>query len=166
MKKNVKGKTLGRDAEHRRSLLRNLTVSLIEHGKVETTVAKAKYVRPFAEKLVTKAKKGKLGLLKKKLVNEKAIRKLIDEIAKEYKDRPGGYTRIVKLGRRDGDNSMMARIEWVKEEKEEKPEKPEKKEEPKEEETKEEVEEEKVEEGTEEPEEEEEVEEEKEKEDE
>ena len=108
MKKNVKGKTLGRNAEHRKSLLRNLTISLIEHGEVKTTVSKAKYARPFIEKLVTRAKKGKLQLVKKRLVNEKAVRKLMGEIAERFK----GYNRIVKLGRRDGDNTMMARIEW------------------------------------------------------
>lgn len=115
MKKNVKGKKLGRDTAHRKALLRNLTVSLIEHGKVETTVSKAKYARPFIEKTVTAAKKGKLRLVKKKLANKNATRKLMDELVARFKNRDGGYTRIVKLGRRDGDNAMMAKIEWSEE---------------------------------------------------
>ena len=116
MRHNVSGKKLGRDMAHRKALLKNLSTSLVEHGSIETTLVKAKYVRPFVEKLVTKAKKGDqhaVRLLRKGLTTEAMIRKMITEIAPQFLSRPGGYTRIKKLGRRAGDNAPMARIEWV-----------------------------------------------------
>lgn len=116
MRHNVAGKKLGRDAEHRKALKRNLAISLIEYGSIETTVQKAKYAKPFIEKLVTRAKKDDLHairVLKKKLDNEDAVRKLVEVIGPKFAKRKGGYTRIVKMGFRDGDKAEMARIEWV-----------------------------------------------------
>ena len=116
MRHNKVGKRLGRDAAHRKALKRNLSISLIEHGSIETTLPKAKFVRPFVERLVTKAKDGDLHairVLKKKLDNEIAVQKLIDVIGPKFNDRKGGYTRIIKGGYRDGDKAEMARIEWV-----------------------------------------------------
>ena len=129
MRHRVVKKTLGRDKEHRRALYSNLSQSLITHGKVNTTLAKAKAVRPYVEKLITKAikankSKNKLVTfntvknLRKYLYSEDVIRKLIEEVAPKYANRPGGYTRIVKTGERDGDKAPMARIELVKEKKE------------------------------------------------
>ena len=125
MRHRVVKKTLGRDKEHRKALYANLSESLITHGKINTTLAKAKAVRPYVEKLITKAikaskSKNKLVTfntvknLRKYLYSEDVIRKLIEEIAPKYIGRPGGYTRIVKTGERDGDRAPMARIELVK----------------------------------------------------
>ena len=117
MRHRVVGKRLGRDAAHRKALLRNLSDSLITHGSVTTTLAKAKYVRPYVEKLVTKAKKDSsfngVKKVKAKLMTDAAIRKLFSDVAKVFADRNGGYTRIIKLPERVGDNAKMARIEFV-----------------------------------------------------
>jgi large subunit ribosomal protein L17 len=112
---------LGRRADHRDSLLANLACSLIEHSRIKTTVAKAKALRPFVEKLVTKARlntvharrlvAGKLG--PNSLRVEKVVRKLFGDIAPLNATRPGGYTRIVKLGPRQSDAAPMAFIEFV-----------------------------------------------------
>ncbi len=108
---------LGRRQDHRDALLSNLAVSLIEHGRIKTTVAKAKAVRPFVEKLVTKAKAGSLHARRMALAdlrhNEGAVAKLFAEIGPLNAERKGGYTRIVKLGQRRSDASEMAFIEWV-----------------------------------------------------
>lgn len=108
---------LGRTQGHRNALLANLAVSLIEHGQIKTTVAKAKAVRPVIEKLVTKAKKGTLHSRRMALAdlrhNEGAVRKLFTEIGPLNAERKGGYTRIVKLGMRRSDAAEMAIIEWV-----------------------------------------------------
>ena len=113
-KKTVK---LGRTQGHRNALLANLAVSLIEHGQIKTTVAKAKAVRPVVEKLVTKAKTGTLHARRMALAdlrhNEVAVRKLFTEIGPLNAARKGGYTRIVKLGMRRSDAAEMAIIEWV-----------------------------------------------------
>ena len=113
-KKTVK---LGRTQGHRNALLSNLAVSLIDHGQIKTTVAKAKAVRPFVEKLVTKAKTGTLHARRMALAdlrhNEIAVRKLFTEIGPLNAERKGGYTRIVKLGMRRSDAAEMAIIEWV-----------------------------------------------------
>lgn len=123
MRHNVKTKTLGRTAAHRRALLRNLADSLILHEKIETTLTKAKYVRPYVEQLVTKAKKDKgfntVKYLKTKLVSEEAVRKLLEEVSPRFLERMGGYTRVVKTRNRDGDNSVMARIEFTEKKKKE-----------------------------------------------
>lgn len=129
MRHNVFGKKLGRDKDHRKALLRNLSASLILNGKIETTLDKAKFVRPYVEKLVTKAKKGtysSVPSLRKDLPSKQALRALFSDVAPGFSLRLGGYTRIIKLGNRLGDNASMARIEWVedmkkvKEEKEKK----------------------------------------------
>ncbi len=108
---------LGRTQGHRDALLSNLAVSLIDHGRIKTTIAKAKAVRPFVEKLVTKAKVGTLHARRMALAdlrhNEDAVTKLFKEIGPLNAERKGGYTRITKLGQRRSDASEMAIIEWV-----------------------------------------------------
>jgi large subunit ribosomal protein L17 len=112
-KKTIK---LGRTAEHRKALLANQVCSLIEHQRIKTTLAKAKAVRPLAEKMVTLGKNGSLharrtalGTLRQK----SAVKKLFGEIAPRSTNRNGGYTRIVRLGQRKSDSASMAFIEWV-----------------------------------------------------
>lgn len=107
---------LGRTGSHRDAMLANMAVSLIKSGRIKTTLAKAKALRPFAEKLVTLGKKG--GVHQRRLafarIRERdAVEKLFDEIAKKSASRNGGYTRIVKLGFRVGDAAPEAFIEWV-----------------------------------------------------
>jgi large subunit ribosomal protein L17 len=112
-KKRIK---LGRTAEHRKALLANQVCSLIEHTRIKTTLAKAKAVRPLAEKMVTLGKKGSLHARRTAfatLRQKDAVKKLFDDIAPRSTDRNGGYTRIVKLGRRKSDSALMAFIEWV-----------------------------------------------------
>ena len=108
---------LGRSQAHRDALIANQAVSLIEHNRIKTTLAKAKAVRPFAEKLVTIAKKKTLHARRTALAilrhNEGAVRKLFAEIAERSADRKGGYTRIIKLGQRKSDAAPMAFLEWV-----------------------------------------------------
>ncbi|RME95096.1 MAG: 50S ribosomal protein L17 [Verrucomicrobia bacterium] len=114
-KRNAK---LGRKGEHRNAMLANLVCSLIVHRRVTTTLAKAKAARPLAEKMVTLAKKGTLHhrrLAAARLHQEDAVRILFHEIAPLHQNRPGGYTRIVKLGQRRGDAAPMAILEWVEE---------------------------------------------------
>ena len=102
---------------HRDALLANQVVSLIEHSRIKTTLAKAKAVRPFAEKLVTLGKKNTLHARRTALSylrhNEGAVHRLFDEVAPRAAERKGGYTRIVKLGQRTSDSAPMALIEWV-----------------------------------------------------
>jgi len=112
-KKTVK---LGRTSAHRDALLANQVCSLIEHSRIKTTLAKAKAVRPVAEKLVTLGKRGDLHarrLAAGKLGQKEAVKKLFAEIAPRAADRKGGYTRIIKLGPRQSDSAPMAYIEWV-----------------------------------------------------
>ena len=112
-KKTIK---LGRTAAHRRALLANQVCSLIAHQRVKTTLAKAKAVRPLAEKMVTFGKNGSLHARRMALSmlrQKDAVKKLFDEIAPRSADRNGGYTRIVKLGQRKSDSASMAFIEWV-----------------------------------------------------
>ncbi|MGI8435912.1 MAG: 50S ribosomal protein L17 [Chthoniobacterales bacterium] len=112
-KKTVK---LGRTAEHRKALLANQVCSLIEHQRIKTTLAKAKAVRPLAEKMVTLGKKGSLHARRTALAvlrQKDAVKKLFDDIAPRAADRKGGYTRIVKLGARKSDSAPVAFIEWV-----------------------------------------------------
>ncbi len=101
---------------HRRSLVSNLACSLIEHGRIRTTKAKAKAIRPIAEKLVTLAKRNDVHARRmafRFLSNKKSVKRLFDVVAPAVGDRPGGYTRITKLGARMTDSAEMAIIEWV-----------------------------------------------------
>jgi len=112
-KKTVK---LGRTAEHRKALLANQVCSLIEHSRIKTTLAKAKAVRPFAEKMLTLGKNGTLHDRRNAIsyLHQTAmVKKLFEEIAPRSASRKGGYTRIIKLGRRASDSAEMAFIEWV-----------------------------------------------------
>lgn len=124
MRHRVVGKKLNRDKDHREALLKNLASSLLINGKIETTLAKAKFVKPFVEKLITKAKDNSfnsLRLLRSRLGNEIALEKLFTEIAPTFKERNGGYTRIQRVGKiRKGDNSELATIELISETKTEK----------------------------------------------
>ena len=110
------GRKLGRDASHRRALYANLAGSLITHGRIETTEAKAKAVRPYAEKLITLGKRGDLHarrLAMAELRSNDVVHKLFSDVAPRFAERPGGYTRIVKLGPRQGDAADMALLELV-----------------------------------------------------
>ncbi|UQA94718.1 50S ribosomal protein L17 [Streptomyces halobius] len=116
MPKPSKGARLGGSPAHERAMLRNLATSLFEHGRITTTEAKARRLRPYAERLVTKAKKGDLHNRRQvmQLVSDKSVvHTLFTEIAPRFAERPGGYTRITKIGNRRGDNAPMAVIELV-----------------------------------------------------
>ncbi len=111
-----KGKRFGGSAGHQRLMLANLVSSLVAAEGIVTTEAKAKALRPVAEKMITKARKGGLHNHRQVLSylgDQEVAAKLMDEIGPRYADRPGGYTRILKLGPRPGDNAPMARIELV-----------------------------------------------------
>ncbi len=113
-----KGKRLGGSAAHQRLILANLVTALFEHGRITTTEAKARMLRPFAEKLITKAKRGDLHNRREvlKTIRDKGVvHVLFTEIAPTFAERPGGYTRITKIGPRKGDNAPMAVIELVTE---------------------------------------------------
>ncbi|MFC5749142.1 50S ribosomal protein L17 [Actinomadura rugatobispora] len=118
MPQPTKGARLGGSAAHQRLILANLATSLFEHGRVTTTEAKARRVRPLAEKLITKAKKGDLHNRRQvaQVIRDKGVvHELFTEIAPRFENRPGGYTRITKIGPRKGDNAPMAVIELVQE---------------------------------------------------
>ena len=107
---------LKRSASHRRSLLANLACSLIDHGKIKTTLGKAKALRPVAEKLITLAKRDDLHSRRQAIAflhQKETVKKLFAEVAPASKDRQGGYCRITKLGPRTSDAAPMAIIEWV-----------------------------------------------------
>jgi len=107
---------LGRATDHRIAMLRGLVTSVLEHGRIETTEAKAKEVRSMTEKMITLGKEGSLHSRRQALAyitKEDVVKKLFDEIAPKYADRQGGYTRIVKIGPRRGDAAPMAIIELV-----------------------------------------------------
>jgi large subunit ribosomal protein L17 len=112
-KKTIK---LGRTAEHRRALLANQVCALIQHQRIKTTLAKAKAVRPLAERMVTLGKNGSIHARRTALAvlrQKGAVKKLFDDISQRSAERNGGYTRIVKLGARKSDSARMAFIEWV-----------------------------------------------------
>ncbi len=109
-------KTFGRDKDGREALMRNLIVSLVEHERIQTTLSKAKELRRHAERAVTIGKRATPAArmaLQKRVTNKKAIAKLLKDLSSRFKDRKGGYTRIIKLGPRAGDGAAMALIEWV-----------------------------------------------------
>jgi large subunit ribosomal protein L17 len=111
-----KGKKLGRDSAHRKALYSNLTGALIEHGRIKTTVAKAKAVKPIAEKMITLGRKGDLAARRQALAylrSQEVVHQLFAEVAPRFADRPGGYLRIVKLGPRYGDAAEMVYLELV-----------------------------------------------------
>jgi len=113
---DVRQRKLGRTASHRRALFRSLVTSLVLQGRIETTEAKAKAIRPLAEKMVTLGKRGDLHARRQAaafLLKPEAVKKLFDEIAPKYQGREGGYTRIMKTAPRRGDAAPMAIIEWV-----------------------------------------------------
>ncbi|HRI38649.1 MAG TPA: 50S ribosomal protein L17 [Nitrospira sp.] len=116
MRHRKKGRQLGRQTKHRGALFRNLVTSLLDHERIETTEAKAKEIRGFTDRMITLGKEGTLparrralGFLRSKTV----VSKLFDDVAARFKDRPGGYTRIIKTRRRIGDAAEMVAIELV-----------------------------------------------------
>ncbi|MFY1697625.1 50S ribosomal protein L17 [Solwaraspora sp. WMMA2101] len=114
----TKGPRLGGSPAHERMMLANLATSLFRHGKIKTTETKAKRLRPLAEQLITKAKRGDLHSRRRVLTvvrDKDVVFELFDQIAPRFANRPGGYTRIVKTGPRKGDNAPMAIIELVEE---------------------------------------------------
>lgn len=116
MRHRVKRYQLRRNTAHRRALLRNLVTSLLEKERIKTTLAKAKAVRPVAEKMITLARKNTLAtrrLALAYLTKEAAVQKLFAELGPRFKERPGGYTRIVKIGLRSGDGAPMALLELL-----------------------------------------------------
>jgi large subunit ribosomal protein L17 len=125
MRHRVAGRILGRTPAHRRALRRNLITQLFVHGQIETTEAKARAIKADAEKLITLAKRGlrkdEAGqvharrLAAARLYGQEAVSTLFSEIAPRYMERPGGYTRLVKIGRRVGDSAEMAMLELVEE---------------------------------------------------
>jgi large subunit ribosomal protein L17 len=111
-----KGKKLGRDAAHRKALYSNLAGALIEHGRIKTTEAKAKAVKPIAEKMITLGRRGDLAARRQALAylrSQEVVHQLFAEVAPRFADRPGGYSRIVKIGPRFGDAAEMVYLELV-----------------------------------------------------
>lgn len=116
MRHRVGGRKLSRTSAHRLALFRNMAAALIKHEQITTTLPKAKELRPYVEKLVTLAKRGGLSnrrLAHSRLLDDAQLKKLFDVIAERYKDRNGGYTRIIKAGFRTTDTAPMAVIEFV-----------------------------------------------------
>jgi len=116
MRHNKKGRKLNRNSSHRKALMRNMATNLFRHGSIRTTLAKAKETRPYAEKLISKAISGTLAdkrLIIQRLNDRAVAHHLINQIAPELKDRPGGFLRIIKLGYREGDGAEMAMLEIV-----------------------------------------------------
>jgi large subunit ribosomal protein L17 len=116
MRHQRSGKKLGRDSAHRKALYANLTGSLIEHGRIKTTEAKAKAVRPIAEKMITLGRRGDLSARRQALAylrSQEVVHRLFADVGPRFADRNGGYLRIVKLGPRAGDGAEMAYLEVV-----------------------------------------------------
>jgi large subunit ribosomal protein L17 len=116
MRHRKKGRKLSRTASHKKATMRNLASSLFRHGRIETTTAKAKELRPYAERLITLARRGDLHarrLAATKIQDRTVLGALFDDIGPRYAGRPGGYTRILKLGPRKGDAAEMSLIELV-----------------------------------------------------
>lgn len=116
MRHRKKGRGLSRSRSHRRATLRNLATNLFRHERIQTTTAKAKELRPYAERLITLAKRGDVHARRqaaRKIGDREVLGKLFDDIGPRFAERPGGYTRILKLGYRKGDSAEMALIELV-----------------------------------------------------
>ncbi|HEX6490940.1 MAG TPA: 50S ribosomal protein L17 [Gaiellaceae bacterium] len=116
MRHRKSGRKLGRDSSHRKALYANLTASLIEHGRIKTTVAKAKEVRPVAEEMITLGRRGDVPARRQALAflrSQDVVHKLFSDVGPRFSERPGGYSRIVKLGPRQGDAAEMAYLELV-----------------------------------------------------
>lgn len=114
MRHRKKGRELSRTRTHKRAMLRNMVASLILHERIRTTEAKAKELRPFAERLITLAKRGDLHsrrMAGRHVANREALQKLFEQIGPRFEERSGGYTRILKLGARKGDGAELALIE-------------------------------------------------------
>ncbi len=119
MRHNKSGRTLGRNSSHRAAMMRNMVTSLIDHERITTTDARAKELRKLAERMITLGKRGDLHARRQAaavLRDKKVVAKLFDRVGPRFKDRPGGYTRIIKLAPRLGDNASMSIIELVEEE--------------------------------------------------
>ena len=117
MRHKVSGRKLGRPTDHRWAMYRNLVTSLLDHEKIQTTEAKAKEVRGLAERMITLGKGGTLTNRRRALgfiYEERVTEKVFKELAPRYAERPGGYTRIVKIGLRQGDGASMVQLELVK----------------------------------------------------
>ena len=117
MRHRKKGRQLSRTRSHRKATLRNMATSLFRHERIETTTAKAKELRPYAERLITLARRGDVHsrrLAATKIHDREVLGKLFDDIAPRYMERPGGYTRVLKLGNRKGDAAEMSLIELVR----------------------------------------------------
>ena len=116
MRHNVKGRKLGRTTEHRQAMFRNQLASLVESGRIRTTLMKAKELRPIAEKIVTKGKRGTVDArrqVRRWIAQRELVKKLFEEVAPRFQERNGGYLRILKLGPRPGDGAEMAFLEFV-----------------------------------------------------
>ena len=116
MRHRVKGRKLKRTASHRTATLRSLATSVLKHKRIKTTLAKAKEARTFVEKLITKAKRNDLHskrLVASEIKDKEVVKELFAEIVPKIGDRPGGYTRVIKLGHRNGDAAQMAILELV-----------------------------------------------------
>src|SRR3982075_2025576 len=116
MRHGMRGRKLGRDSSHRKAMYANLACSLIEHGRIKTTQAKAKAVKPYAEKMITLGRRGDLHARRQALAElrtQEIVHKLFADVAPRMADRPGGYTRIVKIGPRQGDAAAMVFLELV-----------------------------------------------------
>lgn len=116
MRHRIAGKKLSRHRDHRKALFKSLINSLISHGEIKTTESKAKAVRRLVDKLITKGKSGTLHarrIIFAFLQNKKVVNRIVDELAPLFKGRPGGYTRMIRLGRRRGDDTMMVKLELV-----------------------------------------------------
>jgi len=116
MRHRKRGRALSRTVSHKKATMRNMATSLFRHERIETTTAKAKELRPFAERLITLGKRGDLHarrLAGRSIADRQVLGKLFDDIGPRFTERPGGYTRILKLGNRCGDAAEMALIELV-----------------------------------------------------
>ena len=116
MRHKVKGRKLGRTASHRKATMISLATALLKHKRIKTTLAKAKETRGFVERIITRAKKGDLNshkLIMSYIKDKEVVKELFSDIVPKIGDRPGGYTRVVKLGNRNGDAAQMALIELV-----------------------------------------------------